>query len=119
MITVSTVLRLGKDPVQEETKSGKKVTKFSGAVRSRSDKDRSVWFECSAFGNDGETILKYCKKGQQLAVSADLDPRPYLTKEGKSNVSLDLIINSFQFVESAAKTEEAPPVGTVTDDLPF
>ncbi len=45
------------------------------------------------------------KKGQQVFVQGDLLPREYTTRDGQTRTSLDVTVNTFQFLGSKQQRE--------------
>lgn len=98
MNKVTIVGRLGQDP---ENKNG--AVKFSVATNDGTkDKQKTNWHNIVAFGKVGETIEKYLKQGNQIAIHGRLD---YNDHEGKRYTSI--ILESFTFV-GGAKQEDLP-----------
>lgn len=71
---------LGGDPVLRETKSGKKVLNFSGAVHGRKD-SQPVWIGLRAWNKLAEAIAPYLGKGDKVFVEARIPnlPAPHKT----------------------------------------
>ncbi|MEI7834717.1 MAG: single-stranded DNA-binding protein, partial [bacterium] len=75
-----------RDPELRYTQTGKPVTSF-GVADNRS-KDKTIFFDCSAFDDMAERIVKYFKKGKPIFVSGTLDQRTYTGKDGVERTSL-------------------------------
>lgn len=58
---------VGKDPEARETAKGTKTAKFS--IASKTGKDKTSWFNVTAFGKTAEFILEYVQKGTALYVT--------------------------------------------------
>jgi single-strand DNA-binding protein len=57
------------------TNSGKKVVKFSVAIKefsSKSNEKKTMWLECEAWGELGENVLKLVTKGREIVVNGRL-----------------------------------------------
>ena len=116
-----------KDIELKQTFSGTSAIEFSIAVR-RAFKNvngdiESDFFTCIAFGKQAETISKYVKKGDQVAVEGRLQTRSYTNKEGKTIYVTEIIVENCEFLQPK-KQEEKPQWeeikdGTPFDDLPF
>lgn len=77
---------IGKDAVTRTTQSGDKVTGFSvGVSEGFGDSKRTIWFDCSLWGNRGEKLAGYLTKGSRVAVSGDLSTREH---EGKTYLTV-------------------------------
>ena len=77
---------IGKDAVTRTTPAGHKVTGFSVAVSEGfGDKKRTLWFDCSIWGDRGEKIAQYLTKGSKVSVAGDLSTREH---EGKTYLTI-------------------------------
>ena len=125
--------RLGRDAEQKYLPTGTAVIEFSIAVDTGfGDKRRSFWIKCSMFGDRGPKLAQYLRKGQQVAVSGEFDPRPYQAKDGAEKISLELRISAVELIggkndtqqsqpEQAPKPAPKPPAPKFDDDddIPF
>ena len=113
--------RLGKDPEQIKT-GGKTLCKFT--IATTEGKDLTEWHNCEAWDKTADLILKYCHKGDLVAVVG----RDKTTKhEGKYYHSI--VVDRVEFLSSKAEpkanaeprqaTMEESFGGTSSDDLPF
>ena len=101
VIIVGNVTR---DPELRSTPSGTQVCSFSVAVN-RSYKDNSgsnvenvSFFDCSAWGKQGETIAQYVKKGSGILVSGRLEQRSWEDKEGQKRSRVEIVVEDFNFI---------------------
>jgi len=77
---------IGKDAVTRTTQGGDKVTSWSVAVEERKGQDkRTLWFDCTLWGQRGESLAQYLTKGGRVAVSGELSTREH---EGKTYLTL-------------------------------
>ena len=125
--------RLGRDAESKYLPTGTAVLEFNIAVDTGfGDKRRSFWIKCSMFGDRGPKLAQYLRKGQQVAVSGEFDPRPYQAKDGAEKVSLELRISAVELIggkndtqqsqpEEAPKPAPKPPAPKFDDDdsIPF
>lgn len=72
MNNISLLGRLTKDPELKKSSSDLLFCNFSLAVNKIGKKDEADFFNCVAFGKTAELIEKYCKKGNQLAVTGSM-----------------------------------------------
>lgn len=80
--------RVGRDAVVRFTQGRKAVTGWSLAVdRGWGDNKQTTWIDCSLWGERGERVADYIKKGAQLGVSGEIGTREH---EGKTYVTLDV-----------------------------
>ena len=78
--------RLTRDAEQRRTQNGDAVLGFSVAVDDRSTKEkRSLFFECSMWGQRGSAVAGYLKKGNPVTVSGDLSTREH---DGKTYLTV-------------------------------
>lgn len=117
---------IGKDAVTRTTQGGDKVTGFSvGVSEGFGDSRRTVWFDCSLWGNRGEKLAGYLTKGSRVAVSGDLstrehEGRTYLTVRA-SDVTL-LGGNRDEGMSDTARTADRaqrPAQPDMDDEIPF
>lgn len=127
MAQLTLIGNVGRDPELSYTPTGVPVTKFSVAVsRKVGDKETTEWYNCTAWRGLAEMLNKSLTKGRQVFVQGDFSTRPYTTRDGKQNVSLDVSITSFQFLGSKPTTGAASgsdladndPLGDL-EDHPF
>lgn len=127
---------LTRDPELTETPSGVAVCRFSIAV-SRNYTDASGerqtdFFNCTAWRGLGETIAKYCNKGNKVAVGGSIQLRNYEDNQGIKRQAVDIIVNDVEFLTPKSvddSVDEIPKKGgtkkpTLTamdgdDDIPF
>lgn len=82
------LVRIGKDAVVRYTSTGKSVTGFSAAFDSGwGDNKKTVWLDCSAWGDRYEKVAPYLLKGSQIVVAGNVGTHEH---EGKTYVTLDV-----------------------------
>lgn len=105
MNTVVLLGRLTKDiELRYTQKDNKAVASFNIAVQ-RDYKDAegnytADFVPCVAYGTTAENLGKYFSKGQRIAVTGKLNTGSYTDKEGKKVYTWNVIVNSFDFIES-------------------
>jgi single-strand DNA-binding protein len=88
MNNFSDVVRIGKDAVTRFTGNGKAVTGFSGAIDSGfGDNKKTIWLDCSAWGERWEKVAPYLLKGSQAFVQGELGTREH---DGKTYITVDV-----------------------------
>ena len=126
-----------RDPETRTTPSGAQVTGFSIAVNrvfkdsSGNKQEKTSFFDCSAWGGQGETIANYLKKGDPILVSGRLDQRSWEDKEtGQKRSRVELVVEDFNFINGgrnggatggSASTDTGTNSGAgevVPDDIP-
>lgn len=82
------LVRLGKDAETRHTQGGKVVTGFSAAFDTGwGDNKKTVWLDCSWWGDRATKVVEYLTKGTQIVVEGDIGTREY---EGKTYITLDV-----------------------------
>ncbi len=90
------------DPKLHITKDGTPFTEFSLAVNTkRCVEDITVWLFCYAWGGRAENIQRSVTKGAMLFVQGDFTPHQYTTEDGKQEVSLEVNVEKFSFVDGS------------------
>lgn len=121
---------LTRDPELTNSASGISMCRFSLAVgRNYADANgerQTDFFNCTAWRGLGETIAKYCKKGNKVAIVGSIQLRDYEDNKGIKRTAVDIIVNDVEFLTPKA-SEEAPPESKKPtlqpmdddDDIPF
>ena len=95
---------LTRDPELRETPSGVPMCRFAIAVSrpySSQDGERQTdFFECTAWRGLGETIARFTKKGNKVAVSGSIQTRTYEKADGTKGFSVDIIADEVEFLTS-------------------
>jgi single-strand DNA-binding protein len=105
--------RLGQTPELSYTHGGTPVVNLSVASnRQKKNGDGEKvsiadWFRVSVFGRDAEIIAEYAKKGSALAFNGRLLTDTYTDREGQQRTSTYLIADSFEFVPTPKRPDEA------------
>ena len=93
---------LTRDPELRETPSGVAMCRFAIAVSrpySSQDGERQTdFFECTAWRGLGETIARYTKKGNKVAVSGSIQLRNYEDNQGARRTAVDVIVQDCEFL---------------------
>ncbi len=92
---------LGADPEVRFTSSGQKVTTLRVAARTRrnsKDKDETIWWKVTIWGEQFDKILPYFKKGSAIIVVGELSkPEIFTDREGRPQVSMNITAQSIMF----------------------
>lgn len=93
---------LTRDPELTETSGGVSVCRFSIAVNRNyagADGERKTdFFNVTAWRGLGETISRYAKKGNKVAVSGSVELRNYEDNQGNKRTSVDIIAQDVEFL---------------------
>lgn len=82
------LVRLGKDATTRYTQAGKSVTGFSAAFDDGwGDNKKTIWLDCSGWGERYEKVAPYLVKGAQVVVEGNIGTREH---EGKTYITLTL-----------------------------
>ena len=103
------------------------IGKFSIAVDRRfkrnGDEQTTDFFNCTAFGKQGEFVEKYLRKGTKVLVEGELRNNNYTNKNGEKVYSMEINVNSVEFAESKnAGSDNSgfvpanPPAGEAPDN---
>ena len=135
---------VGKDPEVRMTASGKKLAKFTLAVRRPFSKDATDWFNCAAWEKTAETIEKFVKKGSKISVQGRVQVDSY-EKDGVKQTRTGIVVENFEFAgakpddgttaqapaqqnasaqqaapaQPVQKSAPAPTTAVTDDDIPF
>lgn len=103
---------LTRDPELSETPSGVSVCKFSIAVNRRTNGDpKTDFYNITAWRGLGETVAKYAKKGNKIAVCGNIELREYEDREGHKRTAIDIIAQDIEFLTpKGEQTAEPEPV---------
>ena len=127
MNNVNIIGRLTKDVEVRKTSTNKSVSSFSIAVDNLATKDgekTTSFFNCNAWNNVAETLSKYTRKGDRIAISGSLLQRNY-EKNGEKISVVEINVNSITLIEnkkenaSTQSENKAVENNINDDDLPF
>ena len=131
---------LTRDPEFRETPSGVPMCRFTIAVNrnyKNADGERQTdFFNCTAWRVTAETISRYTKKGNKVAVTGSIELRDYEDNQGARRTAVDVIVqdcemltprdnsNSFDDVAEAPRQsapKKKPMLQAMDDDsdIPF
>ena len=97
--------RLTRDPEMRYGASGNGVASFSIAVDRRFKQEGQPdadFFNCVAFGKQGEFVEKYLHKGTKIVLEGQIQNNNYTNKEGQTVYNVQIVTNSIEFAESKA-----------------
>ncbi len=90
---------LGADPEVRFTSSGKKVTTLRVATRSRrGQKDETIWWRVTIWGEQFDNVIPYFKKGSPIIVVGELSkPEIFTDRDGRPQVSMNVTAYHIMF----------------------
>ena len=100
--------RLTRDPDvrYSQNDSSMAIVRFSLAVDRRFKKQGDTvtadFFNCTAFGKQGEFVEKYLKKGTKIVVTGRIQNDNYTNKDGQKVYSVQIMVEEIEFAESKA-----------------
>ena len=98
--------RLTRDPEVKSANSSSgsmTIARFSIAVDrrfKRSGEPEADFFNCTAFGKQGDFVANYLKKGTKVVVSGRIQNDNYTNKDGQKVFSVQIITDEIEFAES-------------------
>lgn len=91
------------------------VAKYTLACDRRFKRDgqpSADFIPCVAMGRNGEFAEKYFHKGMKVAVIGHIQTGSYTNKDGNKVYTTDVIVDSQEFVESKATSQQKVPQST-------
>ena len=97
---------LTRDPELTETAGGVAVCHFAIAVNrnytSQDGERQTDFFNCTAWRGQAETIARYTKKGNKVAVTGSVQLRNYEDNQGIKRTAVDIIVQDVEFLTPKA-----------------
>ena len=101
---------LTRDPELTETQSGVSVCRFGIAVNRHSgspDGERKAdFYNVTAWRGLGETVSRYAKKGNKVAVLGNIELRTYEDRDGVERTAVDIIAQDVEFLTPKGASED-------------
>lgn len=126
--------RLSNNPELRYSQGGNPIAviRFGIAVNrgyKRENEPDVDFLNCICFGNRAETIDKYFRKGNRIAITGRIQTGSYTDQSGNKRYTTDIVVEEFEFVENKSESKSDPipepsegfyEMGEVDDeDLPF
>ena len=96
--------RLTKDPELRTTPTGRNVCQFSVAVSrnftNANGEGEADFINCVVWDKQAENLVKYQKKGNQIAVEGRIQTRNYDDKDGKKVYVTEILASNISFLDS-------------------
>jgi single-strand DNA-binding protein len=98
--------RLTRDPettYSQSSKTAMAISKFSIAVDRKFKRQGEVetdFFNCVAFGKQGEFVEKYLSKGNKILLTGRIENNNYTNREGQKVYSVQVSVEEVEFAES-------------------
>ena len=134
MVKLILIGRLTRDVDLKTTPNGVQVASFTVAVdRKHASKDaekKTDFYNCVVWRQLGEVCAKFLSKGKLVYIEGELQPRQYTAKDGSTKMSLDVQVESVEFLSpksesneeqsgADAATDMAGFTDIQSDDIPF
>lgn len=101
--------RLGSDPELRYTQSNNAVANVSIAVGHKyKDDEHTEWVRLVFFGKSAEIFCEYMKKGSKVFVSGRMQTRKWTDQKGQDRYTTEIVVNSFQFLDSRGQPDQPP-----------
>lgn len=124
---------LTRDPELSETQSGIAVCRFAIAVNRRRTGDgepQTDFFNVTAWRGLADSVARYCKKGNKVAVTGSVQIRTYEGNDGVKRTSVDVVAEDVEFLtprpqdgaeEPKSEAKKKPALEPFEDDgdIPF
>lgn len=124
--------RLGKDAEVRSTNSGDKITSWSVAVDiGYGEKKTAMWVDCQIWGDRGEKLVQYLKKGQEVGITGQASLREWTDRDGGKRQTLTCRVNDVALVGgrpqsadegsgySPRPTQQRGAPSDLDDEIPF
>lgn len=120
--------RLTRDPEVRYSQGDSQmaIARFSLAVDKRFKKQGDTvtadFFNCTAFGKQGEFVEKYLKQGIKILLTGHIQNDNYTNKEGQKVYAIQIIVEELEFAESKssqASNDNSQPSQAEADDEGF
>lgn len=121
---------LTRDPALSYTPSNTPVCEFGMATNRKwrdkdgNSKEEVCYVDCQVFGKTAELVNQYFSKGKPILVEGRLRYRDWTNKEGQKRNKLDVLVETFTFIESGKSEQRqqdngvGPPIND-DPDMPF
>ena len=112
---------IGNDPEMVNLDNGNKIAKFSLATnetyknKAGEKVSETDWHNIVVFGKQAEIVEKYFKKGSKMLIEGRSKTRSWET-EGVKKYATDVIMNSFEFLDSKPTQDSKPDEGLGDND---
>jgi len=121
--TVTIIGRLTRDPELRALPSGMSVCEFSLAVNGSVKKgevweDEANFVNCTLFGAQAESLVKFSQKGDRLAIVGRLKQERWEEANGTKRERIKVIVNTSQFLTPKRDDGDAKPADAPSD-APF
>ena len=116
MLNVITLVgRLTRDPELRRTNSGTSVGAFTVACddgrKGPNGEKQTLFMDCTVFGPQADTLMKFWRKGNLIAVYGRLVSRKYTNSQGANVTAYSINCDRIEFVAVRRVQRERGPQG--------
>lgn len=108
--------RLGRDAEVRHTQTGTPITTFAVAIdEGFGERKTTTWFDCAMFGERGEKVAGYIRKGDRIGVTGSIRLDTYTTRDGVEKSKVALRVHDVTLLggkQDAPRSEPRPSGGT-------
>ena len=120
MLNVITMVgRLTRDPELRRSANERSIGNFTIACDNGKSSDgqrQTIFMDCTVFGPQADTLVKYFRKGSLIGVYGRLVSRKYINRQNVEVVAYSINADRIEFVEPASKN---PATAGFTPDMPI
>src|SRR5215210_3505195 len=104
MLKCMLIGKLGGDPYLRYSPEGRAFLRMNVACnfRARSPEgewqDKTEWVRVTVFGQQGERLSQYLRKGSRVYVDGRLEARPWTDQQGQVRAGLEVVAGDVQFM---------------------
>lgn len=108
--------RLGRDAEVRHSQAGTPITTFAVAIdEGFGERKTTTWFDCAMFGERGEKVASYIRKGDRIGVTGSIRLDTYTTRDGVEKSKVALRVQDVTLLggkQDAPRSEPRPSGGT-------
>lgn len=109
--------RLTRDPELKYANNGTAFCRFTVAVNRDFNREEADFINCLAFKKTAETIAEYLSKGKRIALQGRIQTGSYENKNGEKVNTFEVIVDKFEFVDSARSETSKNQTYSNNDDV--
>ena len=109
---VTIIGNLGRAPETRINANNTFIANFSIAVNNQrktaggEQVKKTDWYNITATGKQAQVLAEYAKKGDPLLVEGKQTFNPWTDRDGKSRVSIDVLVQDFRFLGMGNRSDE-------------
>lgn len=98
--------RITKDLELKHTNNSLAYCKFTLAVNKAFKKNEADFINCVVWRKTAENLVKYCRKGSQIAVEGAIQTGSYTNNHGTRVYTTEVMAETIEFLDSVKKQQE-------------